>query len=46
MTGADRAVLAEEIVRRLAAAMRGAQLYAVGHPLVIHTGAQERTADL
>jgi len=34
MTGADRAVLAEEIVRRLAAALRGAQLYAPGHPLV------------
>ncbi|HEV8396828.1 MAG TPA: HD-GYP domain-containing protein [Vicinamibacterales bacterium] len=34
MTGADRAVLAEEVVRRLAAALRGAQLYAPGHPLV------------
>ena len=34
MTGADRAALAEEIVRRLAAALRGAQLYAAGHPLV------------
>jgi len=39
MTGADRAVLAEEIVRRLAAAMRGAQLYAVGHPLVARSTA-------
>jgi putative nucleotidyltransferase with HDIG domain len=34
MTGADRAALAEEVVRRLAAALRGAQLYAAGHPLV------------
>ena len=34
MSGADRAALAEEIVRRLAAALRGAQLYAAGHPLV------------
>jgi len=34
MSGADRAALAEEIVRRLAAALRGAQLYAPGHPLV------------
>jgi len=29
-----RAKIAEEIVRRLAAALRGAQLYAAGHPLV------------
>jgi putative nucleotidyltransferase with HDIG domain len=34
MSGADRAALAEEIVRRLAAALRAAQLYAAGHPLV------------
>jgi putative nucleotidyltransferase with HDIG domain len=34
MTAVDRAVLAEEVVRRLAAALRGAQLYAAGHPLV------------
>ena len=34
MTGTDRAALAEEIVRRLAAALRAAQLYAAGHPLV------------
>ena len=34
MSGADRAALAEEVVRRLAAALRGAQLYAPGHPLV------------
>jgi putative nucleotidyltransferase with HDIG domain len=30
----QRAKIAEEIVRRLAAALRGAQLYAAGHPLV------------
>jgi putative nucleotidyltransferase with HDIG domain len=29
-----RAKVAEELVRRLAAALRGAQLYAAGHPLV------------
>jgi putative nucleotidyltransferase with HDIG domain len=34
VTGTDRAALAEEVVRRLAAALRGAQLYAAGHPLV------------
>jgi putative nucleotidyltransferase with HDIG domain len=34
MTGTDRAALAEEVVRRLSAALRGAQLYAAGHPLV------------
>jgi putative nucleotidyltransferase with HDIG domain len=34
MTALDRAVVAEEVVRRLAAALRGAQLYAAGHPLV------------
>jgi putative nucleotidyltransferase with HDIG domain len=39
MTGADRAALAEEIVRRLAAALRSAQLYAAGHPLVARSGA-------
>jgi putative nucleotidyltransferase with HDIG domain len=30
----QRAKIAEEIVRRLAAALRGAQLYSAGHPLV------------
>jgi putative nucleotidyltransferase with HDIG domain len=30
----QRAKVAEELVRRLAAALRGAQLYAAGHPLV------------
>jgi response regulator RpfG family c-di-GMP phosphodiesterase len=34
MSGADRAALAEETVRRMAAALRAAQLYAAGHPLV------------
>jgi putative nucleotidyltransferase with HDIG domain len=34
MSGMQKAKLAEEIVRRLAAALRGAQLYAPGHPLV------------
>ena len=34
MTAIDRAALAEETVRRLAAALRGSQLYAAGHPLV------------
>ena len=34
MTALDRAALAEETVRRLAAALRGSQLYATGHPLV------------
>jgi putative nucleotidyltransferase with HDIG domain len=34
MTGTDRGALAEEVVRRLAAALRAAQLYAPGHPLV------------
>ncbi len=34
MTATDRAALAEETVRRLAAAVRGSQLYATGHPLV------------
>jgi putative nucleotidyltransferase with HDIG domain len=35
MTATDRARIAEDIVRRLAAALRGAQLYAEGHPLVM-----------
>jgi putative nucleotidyltransferase with HDIG domain len=30
-----RARLADDLVRRLAAAIRGAQLYAVGHPIVV-----------
>ena len=35
MSGMPRAKLADELVRRLAAALRGAQLYAPGHPLVV-----------
>ena len=35
MNTVHRAKIAEEIVRRLAAALRGAQLYAAGHPLVL-----------
>ena len=34
MNPAERARLADDLVRRLAAALRGAQLYAAGHPLV------------
>jgi putative nucleotidyltransferase with HDIG domain len=34
MNATQRARVAEEILRRLAAALRGAQLYAPGHPLV------------
>ncbi len=34
MNSMQRAKLADELVRRLAAALRGAQLYAAGHPLV------------
>ena len=34
MSTPQRAKLADELVRRLAAALRGAQLYAPGHPLV------------
>ena len=34
MSGMQKAKLAEEILRRLAASLRGAQLYAPGHPLV------------
>lgn len=34
MTPAERTRLADELVRRLAASLRGAQLYAAGHPLV------------
>jgi putative nucleotidyltransferase with HDIG domain len=33
MTPAERTRLADELVRRLAAALRGAQLYAPGHPI-------------
>ena len=34
MSSMPRAKLADELVRRLAAALRGVQLYATGHPLV------------
>ena len=34
MSGTQRARIAEEIARRLAAALRGAQLYAADHPIV------------
>ena len=34
MNASERARLADELLRRLAAAIRGAQLYAPGHPLV------------
>jgi putative nucleotidyltransferase with HDIG domain len=34
MSTPQRAKLADELVRRVAAALRGAQLYAAGHPLV------------
>ena len=34
MNAIQRAKIAEDLVRRLAAALRGAQLYAAGHPLV------------
>ncbi|HEY6362080.1 MAG TPA: HD domain-containing phosphohydrolase [Vicinamibacterales bacterium] len=37
MSANPRARLAEELVRRLAAALRGTQLYAANHPLVIRT---------
>jgi putative nucleotidyltransferase with HDIG domain len=35
MSASQRAKLADELVRRFAAALRGAQLYAPGHPLLI-----------
>src|SRR5688572_3746220 len=35
MSASQRARLADELVRRFAAALRGAQLYAPGHPLVV-----------
>ncbi len=35
MNSVQRARLADDLVRRLAAAIRGAQLYAAGHPLVV-----------
>ena len=35
----ERARLADDLVRRLAAALRGAQLYAPGHPLVVRAAA-------
>ena len=34
MNAVQRAKVAEEIVRKLAAALRGAQLYAAAHPIV------------
>ena len=34
MSSMQRAKLADELVRRVAAALRGAQLYAAGHPIV------------
>ena len=37
MSGAQKAKLAEDIVRKLAAALRSAQLYAPSHPLVTRT---------
>jgi putative nucleotidyltransferase with HDIG domain len=37
VTASERARLADELLRRLAAAIRGAQLYAPGHPLVIRS---------
>ena len=35
MNTIHRARLADDVVRRLAAAIRGAQLYAIGHPIVV-----------
>ena len=37
MNAMNRAKLADDLVRRLAAAIRGAQLYAPGHPIVIRS---------
>ena len=37
MSAVQRARLADELVRRLAAAIRGAQLYAAGHPIVVRS---------
>ena len=37
MNTVNRAKLADDLVRRLAAAIRGAQLYAPGHPLVVRS---------
>jgi putative nucleotidyltransferase with HDIG domain len=37
VSASQKARLADELVRRLAAAIRGAQLYAPGHPLVIRS---------
>lgn len=37
MSASQRARLADDLVRRLAAALRGAQLYAPGHPLVVRS---------
>ena len=52
MNATERARLADELLRRLAAAIRGAQLYAPGHPLVTrsitalarHAGARRITS--
>jgi len=35
MDAAPRARLADDLVRRLAAAIRGSQLYVAGHPIVV-----------
>src|SRR5882672_1965792 len=35
MSAVQRAKLADDLVRRLAAAIRSAQLYATGHPIVV-----------
>src|SRR5882672_8286152 len=35
MNAVNRAKLADDLVRRLAASIRGAQLYALGHPIVV-----------
>ena len=37
MSAVQRARLADELVRRLAAAIRGAQLYSAGHPIVVRS---------
>jgi putative nucleotidyltransferase with HDIG domain len=37
MNTVNRARLADDLVRRLAAAIRGAQLYSAGHPLVVRS---------
>jgi putative nucleotidyltransferase with HDIG domain len=37
MSAVQRARLADDLVRRLAAAIRGAQLYSAGHPIVVRS---------